>query len=719
MVRRTIIRSTAAVLFMGYSSVLLASPAQEEFDPFALSLSELADVAIVTIATGLPTALAESPAVTSIITAEEIQAMGATHLDEVLERIPGLHVAPSDVLLSPLYSFRGIHTDQNPQVLMLVDGRKVHNTSNDARPRQFKLPITMISRIEVIRGPGSAVYGADAFAGVINIITKSPEDVKGTQYGMRLGSFKTREAWLQTGGKLAGFATALTMEWHETAGDRDRTISSDLQTTLDGINGSNASLAPGSLNTRYHLANMHLTLQKENWELKLWHWKNYDVGTGQGVAKALDPEGSWNQKLLRANLTYQNSDLWDDWDLTAHLDFQYFRGEAKPWILFPAGTILAIGTDGNVGGTAPTGLVTFTDGYIGNPVTKQRVSSFETVGVYKGFDNHRVRLAAGLEYQDSNHFATQNFGPGIIDGTVSPIDGTLTAANSNSVYLPDVIRKVWHGSVQDEWAFTNDWSLTSGLRLDYISDVGATLNPRTALVWKTRPDLTSKLLYAHAFRAPSLNELYTMNNPVSIGNPSVEPETIRTLELAFNYQPTPALSMDLNLYGYRAKDLIEHVQDSGATTKTYQNARDQNGHGLEWEGRWQLREDFQLTANYAWQHSEDAQSGARIAAAPGMQGFVGATWDFKTHWKLYTELHWIGDRARDTDDSRPEMKDTLLVNLALKRVKIMKALDFGLLIRNVFNHRYYEPSDGVIADDYPMPSRSIMLELKYHWDASQ
>ncbi|MFP5505073.1 MAG: TonB-dependent receptor plug domain-containing protein, partial [Gammaproteobacteria bacterium] len=117
----------------------------------------------VTIATGLAQPLATAPAVATVITADDIRRMGAIDLNQVLETVPGLHVSLSSARFSPVYSFRGVHTDKNPQVLVLVNGTPITQSFLGDRGAHFNLPVESIRRIEVIRGPGSAVYGADAF----------------------------------------------------------------------------------------------------------------------------------------------------------------------------------------------------------------------------------------------------------------------------------------------------------------------------------------------------------------------------------------------------------------------------------------------------------------------------------------------------------------------------------------------------------------------------
>ena len=81
--------------------------------------------------------------------------------------------------------------------------------------------------------------------------------------------------------------------------------------------------------------------------------------------------------------------------------------------------------------------------------------------------------------------------------------------------------------------------------------------PKLALVWSTRHDLTTKALYGRAFRAPSFGEQQAQNNPITLGNPNLEPETLSAYELVFDYRPSGTLSGRLNLFRYNIDDLIE------------------------------------------------------------------------------------------------------------------------------------------------------------------
>ena len=146
---------------------------------------------------------------------------------------------------------------------MLINGISVNNLFQGDRGLIWAgMPVENISRIEVIRGPGSAVYGADAFAGVINIITKDSKEIDGWEVGSRLGSFDTQDIWALYGGEHGGFDVALSIEGRSTDG-HDEDVNSDAQTVLDGLIGTNASFAPDSVNNEKDWLEARIDISKE------------------------------------------------------------------------------------------------------------------------------------------------------------------------------------------------------------------------------------------------------------------------------------------------------------------------------------------------------------------------------------------------------------------------------------------------------------------------
>jgi len=655
--------------------------------------------------------------------------MGATSLEEALAGVPGLHVGAMFPYLTPRYSFRGIHTRLNPQVLFLIDGQPITFAYQGPKNQLFSMPMAAVARVEVIRGPGSALYGADAFAGVINIITMKRSEVGSLESGVSYGSFDTSDAWLRHGSTLAGWDTTFSLEYRHSDGDDERIINRDQQTLLDSrLNAPrglpSASLAPGPAQTQYTYYDSSLALAKGGFSGKLTGQIMKDHGLGTGLTSALDSTGTGDNQKLLTDLGYRFQEL-RDWNLNLDVRYKYEKADSLAR-MFPPGALLPIGADGNVAGagTPVKALVLFRDGLFGEPIITDQMLHTELSGIYEGFRDHRVRLAGGVNWSEAKTDNYKNFGPGVIDvaalappPAINVIDGTLTHLDSSSpyIFMANQRRTVYNLSLQDEWQFSERWELTGGGRYDYYSDFGETINPRAALVWQTRPDLTSKLMYGRAFRAPSFSEMYLKNNPSNLGNPSVKPETIDTMELAFDYRPWSRLHATCNLFRYEIKDLIDNLPDPGASTLSAQNARDQEGRGFEVAAEWQVTEELRLVGNFSYQRSKDKDSDAVVADAPELQYYLNPQWAFLPGWSLDAQYYRVAKRHRVAGDSRPDVPNYDLVHLCLQHRNIADHWDVKLKIRNLFNEDAREPSPAAIPDDYPLEGRSFWAELAYRY----
>jgi outer membrane receptor protein involved in Fe transport len=694
-------------------------------------VSAYGDEEIISLATGRSQPISRAPAVATVITDKEIEEMGATNLDQVLESVPGIHVSLSSIRFSPLISLRGIHTDRNPQVLMLVNGVPITQVYLGDRGAYSTLPVASIERVEVVRGPGSAIYGADAFAGVINVITKNAANINGAEGGVRYGSFNSKDAWALYGGKWSDLEVAFTVDYHQTDGDDARIIASDSQSLLDLQLGTNASLAPGPVSTGIERTDIRLDLGYEDWRLHAWNWRQNDAEVGPGLAQALDPTGLAKTNNYLVDLTYHNPELTDYWDASAR--FSYMRIDSNSQqTLFPAGSVLPIGSDGNVNPNPKNiaGFVLFPDGMKGNPGIDENHYRLDLASFYNGFDDHRWRFSTGIYYVDLEPYETKNYGPGALDGSslqpppaLNTVDGTLTDVTGTPyVFIKPESRTVYYVSIQDEWSLAQDWDLTSGIRYDHFSDFGDTINPRLALVWDPRHDLTTKFLYGRAFRAPAFAELFAINNPVAIGNPRLDPETINTFELAFDYRPTFDLRTGLSLFAYKVDDLIRFVPDPNGITSTAQNVGSQKGYGFELETEWKMTSRITLSGNYAFQNSEDTDTDTNAGHAPKNQVYVIGKWQFLPDWLLSTELLWVGDRKRVVNDPRPDIDDYTVVDLTLRKKNIIDGLSAAILVQNLFDEDAFEPSPAdpitgaaLIPGDYPLEGRFIGGELRYHF----
>ncbi len=354
----------------------------------------------------------------------------------------------------------------------------------------------------------------------------------------------------------------------------------------------------------------------------------------------------------------------------------------------------------------------FPEGVIGNPYVYERHWRLSAAGTYKGSPDHRIQIGGGYTLSDMYKVKeTKNYslGPGGI-----PISlGGLTDVTDTAPFIQPHSRDIWYTWLQDEWGFSPDWKLTTGVRYDNYSDFGDTINPRLALVWNTNLAWTTKVLYGRAFRPPSFAEQFNINNPVAIGNPELDPETIDTFEVAFDYRPTPDLHMGFNVFAYRWQDIIRFVPDLSGTTSTAQNTGEQDGYGFEYELLWKVSREFTLRGNFAWQRSKDEATDTDAGYAPGHQLYVRGDWRFAPEWNFDTQINYVADRERAAGDTRPKIDDYTSVDITLRHTS-SKGWGLAFIVKNLLDADLREPSlaPGYIADDLPLAGRSAAIEVQ-------
>lgn len=711
------------LLFVFFSQSVQAASDSRDYSHIdtllTMNLEQLVNVEF-SLATGTSKSLKFAPAVATVITSEDIKQIGAVTLDESLQTVAGLTVMPSHFnRLNSTYSIRGIHTGQNPHVLRMVDGIPIRDLVSGSWPNTFSISTANIKRIEVIKSPGSALYGADAFAGTINIITKKADDLNGITGGARAGSFGYTDTWLQYGNTYKGWDVAFYFDLMRNDGDNSRIVDKDLQTDLDAIMGTSASYAPGPLETDDQIHEIQLRLENDNWNFRFWKWGQKDGGEGAGSAQILDPEGNEDIAIYLADLIYDRPDILPALDLNFSYSYQYQKQE-NHLVIFPPGAALPIGSDGNVDFADPAGVTFFTDGYIGIPGAEVYVSTIDMSLTYTGLNDNHLLFGGGYHHSSIYPVERKNFGPGVLDNQPPPTiqDGNLTdVSDTQYIFMNDKNRTNWHILLQDEWSFAEHMELTAGIRYDNYSDFGSTVNPRLALVWESRFDLITKLLYGRAFRAPTFGELYFLNNPISLGNENLKPEIIDTVELVFNYKATTNLYTSVSFYGYEIDGLIDYVADPGQTSNTAQNAFDQEGYGVELEADWLINDSLRSRGNFSYQHSEIKNTGEPVPFAPEMTLYLNLNWTFLPEWSLDGQYFWMAGRERAENDPRENIKNNDIVNLTLRKSNIFLFHNWeaALAIRNLFDEDVREPSTYAIPNDYPMEERSFWAELSFHF----
>ena len=490
-------------------------------DLFGLSLEELLDIEI-SISSFHKLPIKDLPASVAVITKNELRNSGATNLVDALKQVPGINIRHTQFANRPLIHFRGAQVNKT---LIMVNGIVMKDLVWRYDLFWKGLPVSIIERIEIIRGPGSALYGADAFAGVINVITKSAAATTENEVGMTVGSFNQQAGWMQYGTDWQGYRIDLSADLSTTDG-HDPFISSDAQTAFDELRSSQASLAPGHAQFGWMSQDFRTSIQKNNWQLLANHNRRYNVEAGFNSVNMLDDQTRGESTATDLSILYANPNLDDEWELNSELRYQDSSYDTGSGIYFrPPGYIHRNGD-------------LYPDGWITQIASAEQTTSGKLRLSYTGFSQHYIHVEGGFINRDPyriNHSA--NYGVDRFGQPVLPGSSLVDLSDSDYAFSPEKERRNNHLLVDDSWHITPDWMLRTGIRYDYFSDFGSVLIPRAALIWETSPVLTSKLLYGEAFRAPSYQELYA-NAPTSESNRDLNAEESTTWELQFTLTPS-------------------------------------------------------------------------------------------------------------------------------------------------------------------------------------
>lgn len=680
-------RLLSATLF-GLSASSSTASARDA-DPFESVVGNVEAVADhVSIATGYNQSIQTAPAVTTVVTAQQIRDTGARDLIDVLTFVPGFFVGRSAYSVEPVIAVRGFTSAFNQTVLILLDGiPQTEYVFGDRLALLGIVPLDVIDRVEIMRSPSSALYGADAYSAVVNIVTHRTPPEK-TQVAVGSGSQRTRDARLFGGGRAGNFDVVGALEYRETDGDKTF-IAADLQTNLDTLFGTHASWAPGKANTHQGWFGAHLNVTGENTALTLRTALGRDIGMNVGLAGALDPFGHVDTTTIEGLL--ERTIKGPNWTAKGSMDGTFMRYALHDAHYFPSGAF----------GLFPEGVTADMQ------LEEYRVRLQGRLN-YAGWARHRLALGTGVESGEV-HLESERRNYSIVNGMIVPIDPVQDTDDALGLGASSFSRDLLFVYGQDEWDFYPDWTLTWGIRYDRYSDFGNILSPRLALVWITSTYLTTKLLYGRGFRGPSLLDTDARHIPAVAGNSDLKPEKLDSLELAFDYRPSEQLTTRWSVFYQRTEDQIRLQNDGGLTFRP-ENVGRQKGHGLELEAWWNIDRDTRLYGAYAYQDNTDETTGADAGYTPHHQ--VLARFLRRSRpWLFSIQARYVGYRDRVAEDTRSTADTYTLVD-ALVRREIMPGLEAGLEIRNLFNADAEEAGVGTaFPSDLPLSGRTFYFDL--------
>lgn len=674
----------------------------QDFEELDLeTLLAFSDISL-SVATRSEQAPEDAPGAVSIVTSDDIKAMGARSLDEALRAVPGVDVT-YDALGRPRITMRGLPTGAtggaSENVLILMNGQRIDDPiEGGATSLEFTTPVGNIQKIEVLRGAGSALYGSGAMGGVINIITFTQKDFTGIEVNAGIGSFTTQDYSLRLGseGRTLKIAGYINFQHGDGAG---RIVGADAQTAIDerlaGGGVAPASLAPGRETDNFKLFETNYAASYKDYEFHL------RVGTQRspgaiGIADALGASNDMPQRKILIDASHR-SDLPDGWTLDERASYEQFDAR-RSFQAFPPGFTQLLGDQGSV--TYPSGVFTQED------LSSRRYGV--DVAAQKTIPQHALQMGVGIGREstfDTDLRSNYDF------RTATPLNEFESIPGA----APDEGRGVVSLYAQDVWSRFSKVTLTGGLRFDHYGGAGGVVSPRLAAVFRLPKAVSLKVLYGRAFRAPTFAEQY-YDLPGYLGNATLKPMTSDTLEVSASYA-VRRLRLSGGLFQTFLRDEIIATGDYvPGESRAIVNGPGRDIRGLELE----LRQGFGVASSffvdYAYQHSHDKATGAASAGVPTSVGHVGATFAFAKSLRATPSLVFASSRPRAAGDSRSAVPAYALLDFALRAPDIYRGVVLSLSGRNLLNKSYFSPApDGGVPGDYPAAGRTLFLGASYQF----
>ena len=592
----------------------------------------------------------EAPSAVSIVTADEIKKQGYRTLADILRGVRGFYVTYDRG--DSFIGVRGVNRpgDYGGRMLITVDGHRLNDPIFDtaASGTEQLVDVDLIDRVEIIRGPGSSLYGNNAFFGVINIITRKGRDVNGAEVSGSAGSLDTYTGRFSYGNKFTnGLELLVSGTLYDSAGDRNL-----YYPEFAGINGGVAhDMDSGWARSLFASLSWKDISLEGGIVTRKKTWPTAPYSTTNSIVIFNDPRFHTIDERAFANLKFQHT-FENNLEVMARVYYDHYRFDAEyPYdYLDPLQPVFLnrdIAQSESVGGEV------------------QLSKTF--------FDRHRVTV--GAEVRSDLQLDQQNFD---LDPAMTYLD-SHESGNFFSFYA------------QDEYQILKNLILNAGFRYDHFSSFGDTVNPRAALIYQPWEKTTLKFLYGQAFRAPNAYEnFYVSSN--NKRNPALGPETIRSYELVCEQQLDSHWRATASAFYNDIQNLIGYRQDPVDSFFYFANSSsvDIRGAEAELEGQW--ANGLRARASYTYTHAEDTLTGQKLSNSPEHMGKLSLTVPL---WqdKLFASVELQGMSSRET--VRPgSVGGFWLANATLFSRELVKGLEISASIYNLFDRRYSDPVSG-------------------------
>lgn len=608
----------------------------------------------------------EAPSAVSIITASDIKKYGYRTLADVLRSVRSFSIT-----YDRNYSYVGVRgfgrpADYNTKILVLIDGHRANDNVYDGAylGTESIVDIDLVDRVEVIRGPGSSLYGSNAFFAVVNVITRRGRDLKGGEVSAEAGSFDTYKGRATYGDRFKNGVEALvSATGYDSKGQRLYYPEYDRPATNNGVTNNTDYDRFQSLFAK--LSHNDLTLTGA------YLSRTKGIPTGAFSTDFNEPRNKTKDERAFLDLKYARS-LSGKTDVAARLYFDRYRYEGD-YLYYQGLNPPSTGINKDIGSGDWWGA--------------------EVRVVRNYFEKHRIIV--GAEYQGNLRQDQENY---FIDPYLVAMPKDERRSRNAAAYL------------QDEITLSRSMMLTAGVRYDHYSTFGGTTNPRLAVIYNTEIRSTLKVLYGSAFRTPNSFELY-WHSPDTDANPDLKPEKIKTYEVIYEQYLREGLHASVAGYYYRISDLIS--QTTAATGNTvFENMGDVSAVGseLELSNRW--ANGIEGRISYTVQRAEDKSTGEPLTNSPSQMAKLNVA------VPVITDKMFIGFEEQYMNRRRTEnggfTAAFAVTNLTLYTQNILKKFEISASVYNLFDRQFGDPvSLDFVQNTILQDGRSYRLKLVY------
>ena len=589
---------------------------------------------MVVTGTRTPHSIKDVPVDTVLINREDIERSNAQTVSDLLKTVPGLSATGVDDVFgsgSSRVRLRGLSFNDG-YGLILIDGQRIHGSGQSGAHGEYavglnQIPVSMIERIEVVKGPGSVLYGSDAMVGVINIITrKAPTQATigaGASYG-----------------------------WYDV---NERETATGVQVPSDEGSSRNLSTAYVFAGDRPHE--------------RFGYLLHYTRESGEGIGQ--DPVTSQRDSFMGTT----------DLKLSDRVDF-HFKGEVSTYerggsssseeesFRLSAGFSLRP-SDNH---TLLLRGYRYADNFEARSSASQRdgLIGYDQIEVQHTFraGSHQV-ITTGAELQRQR-----------IDYIINNFD-----RNTRTTVREDVDN--WSIYAQNEITLLDRLVIVPGMRYDHHSTFGGSFNPKLSLMYRLMENTNLRGSVGRAFKSPTIRQLYYdepfWHSPFYIAsNPDLDPET----SIGYNFSAEQWLFQDrvmINL-GFFRNDIKDMVVSEtagelylGQELRIYRNIEEAMTQGVELLIRLFLFDGFALSAGYAYVDSENRENGTRLTYTPEHQFSISPSYEYQP-WGLGAAVHFIHSSKQFTNTANTAQVEAhnIIDTKIYKRIGNLARLAIGI-----------------------------------------